>query len=149
MNQSTINYTEVYQWDRYGEDAEKFTNLVNSIEKPNLNDLDFLFSTFSDKDDFGIQEAVCSALDRSDDLDFSYSLGKHFENLFKFFQQEWSLLIIGRYVNGENMARLKMIAQIAEAQCAVGKLELYQFLSSSYFLEEYPEFTILVRKSSI
>ena len=41
MNLSIIDLNKVNLWDRYGIDADKFSDLINSIEKPNRDELIF------------------------------------------------------------------------------------------------------------
>ena len=147
MNQSIIDLNKVNLWDRYGMDSEKFSDLINSIEKPNRDELNFLLSTFSDEDDFGVQEVVLSALDRAADDDFIPIFVDNFLYLLKnCTQQEWAFLIIGRYVNALNKVRLKKIIEFVDIKDSLPKVTLHSFLCSDYFLNEYPEFFDLVNQ---
>ena len=110
MTASHIHFSELFQWDRYGQDALKFSTLIDDLAQPNPEQLSFLFLTFSDEDDFGLQECVMRALDRADDDEFACGLVSYFSVICDHaMQQEWPLLILGRYINAKNINRLHRI----------------------------------------
>ncbi|WP_372403312.1 hypothetical protein ACDW34_12505 [Acinetobacter piscicola] len=122
--------------DRYDKDADEFISIVESIPN-NASDqvIDALFETFSNKEDFGIQETVLSKLDSIPDEKFVNGLIRNFDHILdNSSEQEWALLILGRYVNADDKKRISMI-------CEVGRknISLFNFIKSDYFMEEYPE----------
>ncbi|WP_174492917.1 hypothetical protein [Acinetobacter sp. Marseille-Q1623] len=122
--------------DRYGADVEEFIALINALPQalcPKV--IDALFHTFSQEDDFGIQETVLARLDTISDDEFAHALNRNFNYLLTACsEQEWLLLIIGRYVNAQHSARLNAILKIADKNP-----QILLFLTSDYFVNEYPE----------
>ena len=172
MTASHIHFSDLFQWDRYGQDALKFSTLIDDIAQPNPEQLSVLFLTFSDEDDFGLQECVMRALDRADDDEFACGLVSYFSIICEHaMQQEWPWLILGRYINAENIKRLHRIEHwiavlkhstdtelrslFTENALQAVSLEnrkssaehLQMFLQSDDFNDEYPEYGSLCSTS--
>lgn len=121
--------------DRYDNDVDQFINIVNSIpDDPSDDIVDALFLTFSNEDDFGVQEKVLNKLDQLSNNKFISGLLRNFHHLLEnSSEQEWPLLIIGRYINADDQTRIKEIIK-----ASTENLELSNFLRSDYFQDEYP-----------
>lgn len=122
--------------DRYGQDVDAFVNLIESISAHADDDvIDALFETFNNQEDFGIQDTVLSKLDKISDEKFVHGLIRNFNHILKnTTEQEWALLIIGRYVHADDQKRINRIYELAPQNIA-----LFSFIKSDYFMQEYPE----------
>ena len=118
----------LFSLDRYenGGDAKTFTALIEA-----------LLQTFSNQDDYGIQESVLTVLDGVAQAVFFETLGNMFQEfLSNTEEQEWGLLLLGRTVNSCNEAAIKEM--VSAARKCTDKTML-AFLKSEEFCSEYPE----------
>lgn len=128
---------QVLNKNRYEENTEIFEKLVDQVlNNPNINQVEALFDTFSNLDDYGIQDHVLLVLDKINDELFVDALVNKFNNLVvNSSEKEWPLLIIGRYVNSDCKSRIKLIKNRS-----LENKVLFEFLGSDFFLDEYPEY---------
>ena len=131
----------LFSLDRYenGGDAKTFTALI--AQKPadasERQYIEALLQTFSNQDDYGIQESVLTVLDGVAQAVFFETLGNMFQEfLSNTEEQEWGLLLLGRTVNSCNEAAIKEM--VSAAQKCTDKTML-EFLKSEEFCSEYPE----------
>lgn len=131
----------IFSLDRYenSNDAKKFEILI--LEKPvdasEKQYINCLLKTFSNQDDYGIQEKVLASLDNVNQRTFYEVLGEGFQELLKNTdEQEWGLLILGRIINSGNKSNIKELA--ASARKCTDK-SMLNFLKSEEFQDEYPE----------
>ena len=125
--------------DRYENptDARVFVKLVKDAQDQlDGRVIDVLLDTFCDADDHGIQESVLIVLDKADAERYAERLAAKFAELQRNASgREWPLLLIGRVVNSNDVAKTKAI--VAAAKATQGSLN--GFIHDEAFLNEYPE----------
>lgn len=145
--------SDFYQWrsdlmgfDRYEseEDGKSFVELARKARGQFDEDvIEVLLDTFSNEDDYGIQEAILGVLDDAEPSMYSAVLARKFTSLLlNASEQEWPLLIVGRIINSGDPRRIVPMIQAAandKDHSAGGAMD--KFIRSSYFTSEYPEIT--------
>lgn len=125
--------------DRYENptDARAFVKLAKDAQgQLDGRVVDVLLDTFCDADDYGIQESVLVVLDKADADLYAERLTAKFADIQRNASaQEWPLLLVGRVVNSNDVAKMKAI--VAAAKKTQGSL--HSFIHSDAFLDEYPE----------
>jgi hypothetical protein len=145
-----MNEAEFEQWkeklwslNRYGtpEDSDDFEKLVKESDINDKRVLVELLKTFNNEDDYGIQHSVEHVLDTFDPDMFAECFVEQFPDMqSRSSEQEWPLLLIGRYVNSKDSVTLKLFVEYSEKDNnRDGLLSMYNFMRSDYFLDEYPE----------
>ena len=137
----------IFSLDRYenGEDAKKFSTLI--ADKPSdateKQYIECLLETFSDQDDYGVQEGVLTVLDSVNQRIFFETLGENFQNLLESTKEkEWGLLILGRVINSNNNININELISVSKKCKNKTMLEL---LKSEYFQDEYPEISVFLK----
>jgi hypothetical protein len=135
--------TKLWSLDRYGtlEDSDEFEKLVKESDIHDRRVLVELLKTFNNDHDEGVQHSVEHVLDTFDHNMFAECLVKQFPDMqSRSSEQEWPLLLIGRYVNSHNSVRLRLFVEYSEKDNNKDDpLSMYNFMRSDYFLDEYPE----------
>lgn len=127
--------------DRYenSSDAKEFLRLAKSASQElNTQVIDTLLGTFTNADDYGVQESILLILDKADPELYAERLASNFLKILQSASEnEWPLLLIGRIVNSGSENKIKCV--ITAAKNAAIPRVMYDFICSDYFLDEYPE----------
>ena len=125
--------------DRYedADDVKVFIAMVRAVrDRLDARVIDVLLSTFTDQDDYGVQQAVEFVLDSADPALFADRLAAGFPDLQRREgAMEWSLLLPGRIINSRDQVRIWALVDAADRQ----EGSLGRYLRSEGFLDEYPE----------
>jgi len=151
----TMNEKEFQEWksklqslDPYGSevDCNDFFKLLDGVKGSLGGDvISVLLGTFTNADDYGVQERVLVTLDDSDPLEFASQLSKGFKDLLaRSSEKEWPLIIIGRIFNSEDPSWIRPLADAARANSV-----LRSYLLGDEFLGEYPEAKALLIKFGV
>ncbi|WP_158664626.1 hypothetical protein [Pseudomonas sp. SWI6] len=123
-----------------------FFKLLDEVQgRTNEEVISVLLDTFTNADDYGVQERVLIVLDGSDPIEFASELSKGFERLLaRSSEKEWPLILLGRVFNtgGSNW-----IVPITDA--ARSNPVLRDFLRSDDFLAGYPEVKAILNKAGV
>ncbi|AVD82346.1 hypothetical protein C4Q28_09320 [Pseudomonas sp. SWI6] len=150
-----MNEQELSRWkqklqslDPYESEADcsMFFKLLDEVQgRTNEEVISVLLDTFTNADDYGVQERVLIVLDGSDPIEFASELSKGFERLLaRSSEKEWPLILLGRVFNtgGSNW-----IVPITDA--ARSNPVLRDFLRSDDFLAGYPEVKAILNKAGV
>ena len=105
-----MNNDEFNKWrnnlltlDRYenSSDAKEFLRLAKSASQElNTQVIDTLLGTFTNADDYGVQESILLILDKADPELYAERLASNFPTILQSASEnEWPLILIGRIIN--------------------------------------------------
>jgi hypothetical protein len=120
---------------------DEFKKLLEEADHTDRRVLVELLKTFTNEDDYGLQESVFHVLEKFDPDMFAECLVEQFPDLqVRSSEKEWPLLIIGGYVNSEDDVMLRLFVEYSEKSAnRDDPLSMYNFMRSEYFLYDYPE----------
>lgn len=126
-------------------DCDVFFELLDDVQGYLSGDvISVLLDTFTNADDYGIQERVLVTLDGSDPLEFVSQLSQGFERLLaRSSEKEWPLILLGRIFNSGG----EWVEPLIDA--AQSNSVLQNFLRGDEFLGEYPEVEAILNKAGI
>lgn len=136
----------IFSLNRYenSEDAKKFSILVadRPVDTTEKLYIKCLLETFSNQDDYGIQERVLTVLDSVNQRVFFETLGENFQKFLENTKEkEWGLLILGRVINSNNHININELVSTSK-KC--NDKTMFEFLKSEYFQDEYPEISLFL-----
>jgi hypothetical protein len=145
-----MNDIEFEQWksrlwslDRYEnpEDSDVFENLLEEADHTDRRVLVELLKTFTNDDDYGVQESVFHVLEKFDPDMFAECLVEQFPDLqARSSESEWPLIIITSVINSKDDVTLRLFVEYSErSPDRDDPLSMYNFMRSEYFLDECPE----------
>ncbi|MFJ4347447.1 hypothetical protein [Pseudomonas sp. NPDC089401] len=127
-------------------DCEIFFRLLSKVEgQLDGPIIDALLGTFTNADDYGVQERVMVILDGADPSEYASRLAAGFEGLIRrSSEKEWPLIILGRIFNSDDLLLINAIVDAAR-----NNQVLREFMRSDEFLEEYPEVEGILNSAGI
>ncbi|MGS7252891.1 hypothetical protein HG549_02645 [Pseudomonas sp. SK] len=127
-------------------DCRIFFELLDEVQgRTNKEAVGVLLDTFTNADDYGVQERVLVVLDGADPIEFASELSKCFERfLARSSEKEWPLILLGRVFNTGDA---NWVAPIIDA--AQSNPVLRNFLRSDDFLAEYPEVKAILNEAGV
>ena len=136
----------IFSLNRYenSEDVKKFSMLVadKPVDATEKQYIKCLLETFSNQDDYGIQEGVLTVLDSVNQRVFFETLGENFQKFLEHTKEkEWGLLILGRVINSNNHININELVSTSK-KC--NDKTMFEFLKSEYFQDEYPEISLFL-----